>query len=116
MADDWGPCRHIDYGEAMGDPRYGIMFDEFGQTQEVLEAKGLMGGGYTWHGIVEAMIRTKHPEFAADISYDPEGSMFCARSSNLVALRCVAASIREALTDPIVLEEAIRNADKSIME
>ncbi len=116
MTDDWTPCRHIDYGAKRGDPRYGVMFDKFDQTQEVLEAKGFMGDGCTWHGIVEAMIRTKHAEFAAQISYDPESSMFCARSSNLDALRCVVASIREALADPNVLKEAIRNADKSIIE
>ena len=34
MADDWAPCRHVDYGEAMGDPRYGIVFDKFGQTEK----------------------------------------------------------------------------------
>lgn len=116
MADDWSPCRHIDYGEELGDPRYGVMFDDFKGTQEALEAKGLMGGGYTWHGIVEAMIRMKYPEFAEQIGYDPESSMFCARSSNLAALRCVAVCIREAVTDASMLEEAIRNADDSIIE
>lgn len=116
MSDDWIPCRHIDYGEDMGDPRYGIMFDDFETTQEALEEQGFEGGGYTWHGIVEALIRTKHPNFISDISYDPEGSMFCARSSNLGALQCVANCIRNAITDPSVLEYALENADDSIIE
>lgn len=116
MSDDWNPCRHIDYGEDMGDPRYGVMYDDFEATQEVLESKGFAGGGYTWHGIVEAMIRTQHSQFAADITYDPEGSMFCARSSNLDALRCIADCIRNAVVDAAMLEQAIANADDSIIE
>jgi len=116
MSDDWAPCRHIDYGEDMGDPRYGVMFDDFGATQDTLESKGFMGGGYTWHGIVESMIRSQHANYADDISYDPESSMFCARSSNLDALRCVADCIRKSLADPSVLDDAISNADESIIE
>src|SRR5580698_4748474 len=99
MTEDWAPCRLIDHGKEIGDPRYTVLFDKFAHTQEALEERGLMGGGYTWPGFVEAMIRTKHANFAAEISYDPEGSMLCARSSNLDALRCVAACIREALAD-----------------
>ncbi len=116
MNDDWTPCRHIDYGEDMGDPRYGVMFDDFGRTQDTLESKGFMGGGYTWHGIVEALIRTQHADYVDDIIYDPESSMFCARSSNLDALHCVADCIRNALADSDVLQKAIGNADDSIIE
>lgn len=116
MIDEWSPCRYIDYGEDLGDPRYGVMFDDFGSTEATLEAAGFMGGGCTWHGIVEAMIRTSHSNLIGDISYDPEGSMFCARSSNLEALKCVAQCIRSAVTDSTVMQTALDNADKSIIE
>ena len=116
MADYWTPCRHIDYGEDLGDPRYGVMFDDFDSTQETLVAAGFMGGGYTWRGIVESMIRRSHAGFVNDISYDPEGSMFCARSSNLDALKCVAECIRSAVADSSILQSALDNADKSIIE
>ncbi|MEZ4861377.1 MAG: Imm51 family immunity protein [Caldilineaceae bacterium] len=114
--DAWTPCHYIDYGEEMGGPRFGVLFDDFGDTQEFLEAQDFMGGGYTWHGIVEALMRMYHAEYVDAIDYDPEGSMFCARSSNLDALRCVAACIRKAKADPRVLEDAIQNADPSIIE
>ena len=92
------------------------MFDDFDSTQESLESKGYMGGGYTWYGIVESMIRMQHSHFASDIAYDPEGSLFCARSSNLDAIRCIADCIRKATTDAQILDQAIANADESIIE
>lgn len=43
MIDEWSPCRYIDYGEDLGDPRYGVMFDDFSSTKATLEAAGFMG-------------------------------------------------------------------------
>ena len=57
-----------------------------------------------------------YTEYVDAIDYDPEGSMFCARSSDLDALRCVAACIRKAKADPQVLADAIQNADPSVIE
>lgn len=116
MSQDWKPCRFIDYEKKLGDPRYGVVFDQFQTTSSVLEDMGYMGGGYTWHGIIESMIRTRYPHYSKDISYDPESSLFCANSSNLDALQCVADCIRRALSDTAVLEEAIRNANPKIIE
>ena len=42
--------------------------------------------------------------------------MFCARSSNLEALKCVAQCIRTAVADPAALQAALDNADQSIIE
>jgi hypothetical protein len=106
MSEDWPPCRYIDYGAEMGDPRYGVMPDHFDATQDMLESTGCTGGGYTWHGIVESTIRRQHANYAEDLQYDPESSMFCGRSSNLDALRCVADCIRTTLTDSQVVDEA----------
>ena len=52
MSEDWTPCRFIDYREFLDEEdivsRFGLIFDEFGSTQEFLESQGFMGGGYTW--------------------------------------------------------------------
>ena len=120
MSEDWTPCRFIDYREFLEEEdivsRFGLMFDEFGPTQQFLESQGFMGGGYTWHGIVESMIRKKDAALNAELNYDPEGSMFCVRSSNQNALRTVLECIRDALADSEVLQDAIDSADPSLIE
>ena len=120
MSEDWTPCHFIDYREFLDEKdivsRFGLMFDEFGPTQQFLESQGFMGGGYTWHGIVESMIRKKDAALNAELNYDPEGSMFCVRSSSQHALRIVLECIRSALADPEVLQDAIDSADPSIIE
>jgi hypothetical protein len=120
MSEDWTPCRFIDYREFLDEEdivsRFGLIFDEFGSTQELLESQGLMGGGYTWHGIVESMIRKKDAALNTELNYAPEGSMFCVRSSSQNALRIVRECIRDALADPEVLQDAIDSADPSIIE
>ena len=119
-SEDWTPCRFIDYREFLDEvdivSRFGLMFDEFDSTQQFLESQGLMGGGYTWHGIVESMIRKKDAALNAELNYDPEGSTFCVRSSNQNALRIVLECIRNALADSDVLQDAIDSADPSITE
>lgn len=112
----WQPCRFVEYDESLGDPRYAIIFDQFEETRSVLEDEGFMAGGYTWHGIIEYMIRIKYPQYYNEISYDPESSMFCARSSNLDALNCIVQCIRSAIAEPDTLRNAIDNADSSIIE
>lgn len=44
-ADEWTPCQVITYEEALGEPRYGVVFDDFGETQEYLESQGPIGDG-----------------------------------------------------------------------
>lgn len=109
---DENPCRMIDYG----DGRFGVIFDDFGPTQDLLEEKEFEGGGYTWHGIVEALVRLYHPDLAKELEFDPESSMFVARSANEQALHQVAELIQRAQNDPEVLQQAIDNADPSIIE
>ena len=120
MSEDWTPCRFIDYREFLEEedigPRFGLLFDEFGLTQRFLQSQGFMGGGYTWQGIVESMIRKKDAALNAELNYDPEGSMFCVRSSNQNALRTVLDCIRAALADSEVLQGAIDSADPSLIE
>lgn len=120
MSEDWSPCRFIDYSEFLDEEdivcRYGLMFDDFQPTHGYLESRGFMGGGYTWHGIVESMIRKETPELNAELDYNPEGSQFCVRSSNKDALRTALKCIRRALADSDVLEDAVNAADKSIIE
>lgn len=87
---DWKPCRYIDYRDGC----HGIMY--YGK-----------GGGYNWHAVVEYLVRLRHPDIADAISYDPESSMFVARSEDVNALYQVAQLIKEVASDPRLFKEAL---------
>jgi hypothetical protein len=95
----WKPCRYIDYRDGC----HGIMF--YGK-----------GGGYNWHAAVEYLVRTRRPEIAEAIHYDPESSMFVARSENIEALLQVAQLIREAASDPQLFKEALAKAKDGLRD
>jgi len=120
MDHDWSPCKIIDYSAFLSeddmDHRYGLLFDEFGPTQAFLEAQGFMAGGYTWHGIVESMIRAQDPAMGKELDFDPESSMFCVRSSNIDVLKLAHDCISRAIADEKILQKAIDTADPLIME
>lgn len=116
MANEWTPCVLIDYGEDWDGPRYGLIFDEFGDSQDFLEEQGYMAGGYTWHAIVESLMRTDHKKHSKLIEYHPEGSTFVARSFDKGALKVVLQCIKSAIEDESVLRKALDNADQEILE
>ncbi len=93
----WKPCRYIDYRDGC----HGIMF--YGK-----------GGGYNWHAAVDYLVRTRKPEIAPAISYDPESSMFVARSENIDALYQVAQLIQQAANDPQLFKEALSKAKEGL--
>ena len=111
MNDDFAPCQ---IGEQEGGT-YSLMFTDFDATTATFEELGREGGGYGWHGVVEALVRLKAPHLARRLTYDPEASMFVALSKDRHALETVAGLIRSAIADSRVLNEAIENADPDLM-
>jgi hypothetical protein len=109
--DEFSPSRLVTH-----DDYYSLCFDEFNSTYDLLEARELQGGGYTWHAIVDALVRTRAPQIAHVVKYDPEGSMFVAYGSDLEALKTVAGLIRSALENEAVLLEALEAADPDLLE
>jgi hypothetical protein len=63
--------------------------------QAVYDERGLQGGGYTWHGFIVHLLNQHAPEALAALEFDPEGSMFCAVSKDLAALRAVGAALAQ---------------------
>lgn len=99
MPDDvtnWQPCRYIDYRDGC----HGILY--YGK-----------GGGYNWHAVVEYLVRLRHPDIADAISYDPESSMFVARSENVNSLYQVAQLIKEVANDPRLFSEALSKSKEA---
>jgi hypothetical protein len=109
--DDFAPCQLIKHD----DGSYSLLFTDFDTTAETFEELDQEGGGYGWHGVVDALVRMKTPGLQEKLEYDPEASMFVALSQDRKALRQVAKLIREARDDPALLREAIANADPELM-
>src|SRR5947208_13835105 len=111
MKDDFAPCQLVEHE----DGTYRLLLTDFDATAATFEEMGQEGGGYGWHGVVEALVRMKAPHIAKKLSYDPEASMFVAVSKDRRVLRKVAGLIRSAIDDPKLLKEAIENADPELM-
>lgn len=111
--DEFAPCV---VGEQDGE--FFLTFDDFGANGAdlVFDEAGFDGGGYGWHGVVEALVKMRAPKLKRKLNYDPEASMFAVSSKDRDALKQVAELIRAAVAEPALLREAISNADPDILE
>lgn len=91
------------------DDDYSLVYAEFPHCP-AFDELGIEGGGYTWHGLVEHVLREDAPRALRKVSFDPEGSLFCAVSADLSALRDVARALKK-LEDPAFLDRVARAAD-----
>jgi hypothetical protein len=53
MEDDFAPCTLVEHD----DGTWSLLFTDFDATEEAFEEMGQEGGGYGWHGVVEALVR-----------------------------------------------------------
>jgi hypothetical protein len=73
------------------------------------------GGGYGWHGVADALTRLKAPKLKKKVRFDPEAGMFTAHGTDREALVQLAKLMKEAMTDPAVLSEALANVKPGLM-
>lgn len=90
---------------------YSLVYSDFPHVP-AMDARGVEGGGYTWHGLVLYLLQNQAPQYLDALSFDPEAGMFCAVSSNLDALRAVARMLAQ-LEDPAVLTRLVEIVDLS---
>jgi Immunity protein 51 len=110
--DDFSPSRLVEHDNGS----YSLCFDDFDVHYDFFEARELQGGGYTWHAVVESLVRLHAPQLVDRVKYDPEGSMFVAYGDHRDALLTVAQLIRRANDDESVLLEAVEAADPDLLE
>ncbi|WP_020469576.1 Imm51 family immunity protein [Zavarzinella formosa] len=111
VANEYAPCtvwKNDDGTHVLG-------FSDFGPTADIFEELGYEGGGYDWHGVVDALVRMKAKKIRQKLDYDPEGSMFTALSKDQAAIKQVADLIRAAVEDPILLRKALAKADPDLI-
>jgi hypothetical protein len=109
---EFAPCKLIENE----DGTYSLLLTDFDRTAQTFEEMGQDGGGYGWHGVVDALVRMKAPKLKRKVRYDPEASMFVALSKDREALKQVAELIRSAIHEPALLKEAIEKADPELMD
>jgi hypothetical protein len=90
---------------------YSLIFSDFPHA-EIFEEHGTEGGGYTWHGLVDHLLRLDAPEHLRALQFDPEGSMFAVASRDLAALAAVGEALAK-LQNPTLLRKLVATVDLS---
>lgn len=93
---------------------YSLVYSNFPHVA-AMDARGVAGGGYTWHALVLHLIQNDAPRYLDALSFDPNASTFCAVSSNLDALRAVAHALAR-LEEPALLSRLVEVVDFSAYE
>ncbi len=73
--------------------KYSVVYTSFPALDPEAEARGIQGGGYTWHGLVVHLMKEQAPSHLDRVAFDPEASMFCAYGNDLEALGSVAKAL-----------------------
>ena len=97
------------------DGRYGLTVMEPGAPDasywQVFEENELQGGGYTWEGLIESLVRLRMPDSLSSIEIGAEADNAYVNSADRKLLERIAALIEEAINEEELLMEAIENAD-----
>ena len=91
-----------------------IYYPDGEYRQEVFdtrEEEGFEGNGYDWVSLALVFLEEKMPELSNAIDFDPEGSMFCAYSSNLDALARFAQGFKEFCDDIEAMKDLFSRAE-----
>jgi len=112
MSNLYAPCQLVEHENGS----YSLIFDDFDRAADIFEEMGYEAGGYAWHGVADALVRTHAPELQTRVKYDPESSMFAAYGTDRDALGRLAELIRTAVDDPVVLRAAIESANPELMD
>lgn len=75
------------------------------------EADGFEGTGYDWASLAKVFLAEKQPQFAGTVKFDPEGSMYCAYSSDKEALKQFAIAFKEAVEDEDLINDLFSRAE-----
>ena len=74
------------------------------------EQEGFEGNGYDWVSLAKVFLEEQKPEFIDIVKFDPEGSMFCAYSSNPKALKSFIILFKEACENENLIQDLFSRA------
>lgn len=78
---------------------------------ETREEEGFEGNGYDWASLAQVFLQEQKPEFIDVVKFDPEGSMFCAYSSNAAALKTFIIAFKEACENKTLILDLFSRAE-----
>ncbi|KQB37435.1 immunity 51 family protein [Flavobacterium aquidurense] len=78
---------------------------------ETREEEGFEGNGYDWASLAQVFLEEQKPEYINVVKFDPEGSMFCAYSSDAVALKKFIISFKEACENKTLILDLFSRAE-----
>ncbi|MVN85751.1 hypothetical protein GO986_03120 [Deinococcus sp. HMF7620] len=93
-----------------------LLLTDFSAGAPVFQAAGFKAGGYACQGVAQALIRLHAPHLTTAIRFDSESSMFTAYSADRAALLALAQLLQQAMTDPVMLDGALRHADPAELD
>lgn len=109
------PFNLLVYDEDPQNVRGSLIYYPDGEyRQEVFdtrEEEGFEGNGYDWASLALVFLEEKMPELSNAIDFDPEGSMFCAYSSNVDALSRFAQGFKEFCDDIEAMKDLFSRAE-----
>ncbi|MDP7019954.1 MAG: Imm51 family immunity protein [Pirellulaceae bacterium] len=97
------------------DGRFGLTIQEPGSPEEaywdLFEEQELQGGGYTWEGIVHALVEMRLGDVKTAIEVGAEADNAYVNSADRNVLERIAQLLEAAIAYTDLLLEAIENAD-----
>jgi Immunity protein 51 len=78
---------------------------------ETREEEGFEGNGYDWASLAQVFLEEQKPELIDVVKFDPEGSMFCAYSSDTAALKTFILSFKEACENKTLILDLFSRAE-----
>lgn len=81
---------------------------------EIFEARaeeGFEGSGYDWASLAKVFLEEQHPELVGIVKFDPEGSMYCAYSSDKEALKQFAVAFKAAIENEALIHDLFSRAE-----
>lgn len=82
--------------------------------QEIFEARadeGFEGNGYDWVSLAHVFLEEKRTDLNNSIRFDPEGSMFCAYSSDGEQLKDFILDFKKACEDEVLINDLFSRAE-----
>ena len=83
-------------------------------TYALFDARGLQGGGYTWEGIVRALVELHLPGALTQLGFGAEADIMHAYANSRELLEQVAGLVRTADRDQRLLVAAIEAAGEDL--
>ena len=75
------------------------------------EEEGFEGNGYDWTSLAKVFVTEKEPKFKKIVNFDPEGSMFCAYSSDLEKLQEFIISFKQVCENDTLIQDLFSRAE-----